>query len=321
MARMKKMWDEIHPELNHFTEKYLRQQATYIEKRGYLLQTANVTNSNTEHSNVETDIQIEDTSRESNNIEVAEAIDNSNNTETPPLEQTCHVTLTDADKELLQTLQQRFFENIEKYKLFDNREQLTYVNKKPSDGELKVIDAIIKTYFDNLRYVRDVTFDDINTVIYSAAVTIKEYLKDVKYAKVRKEEPAEPKWILNLDNKIKRLRRDISHTQLILSCSVNNNYTEHQRRIRERLRYKFGNVKRDTLVYRVKLLTQELKATSSKVSYHRKKIQQDRINRLLAKKPTLVHRSFWGGTVEINKPPSMDEVEKFWNDIWRKKVT
>ena len=97
---------------------------------------------------------------------------------------------------------------------------------------------------------------------------------------MRKEESAEPKWIQNLDNKIKRLRRDISHAQLILSCSVNNSYTEHKRRIRERLRYKFENVKRDTLVYRVKLLTQELKATSSKVSYHRKNIQRDRINRL-----------------------------------------
>ena len=72
------------------------------------------------------------------------------------------------------------------------------------------------------------------------------------------------------------------------------NDTEHQRRIRERLRYKFGNVKRDILVYRVKLLTQELKATSSKVSYHRKKTQRDRINRLFAKKPTLVYRSFRG---------------------------
>ena len=194
------------------------------------------------------------------------------------------------------------------------------MNKKPSDGELKVTDAIIKTYFDNLRNVRDLTFDDINTVIYSAAVTMKEHLKDVKYAKVRKEEPAEPKWIQNLDNKIKRLRRDISHTQLILSCSVNNSYTEHQRRIRERLRYKFGNVKRDTLVYRVKLLTQELKATSSKVSYHRKKIQRDKINRLFGKKPTSVYRSFRGGTVEINKAPSMNEVLKFWKDIWGTKV-
>ena len=114
------MWDKIHPELNHFTEKYLRQQATYIEERGYLPQTAHVTNRNTENSNVETDIQTEDTSTESNNIEVAEAIDNSNNTETPPLEQTCYVTFTDADNELLQTLQQRSFENIENYKLFYN---------------------------------------------------------------------------------------------------------------------------------------------------------------------------------------------------------
>ena len=107
---------------------------------------------------------------------------------------------------------------------------------------------------------------------------------------MRKEEPAEPKWIQSLDNKIKRQRRDISHAQLILSCFVNNSYTEHQRKVRERLRYKFGNVKRDTLVYRVKLLTQELKATSSKVSCHRKKSQRDRINRLFEKKPTLVYR-------------------------------
>ena len=43
--------------------------------------------------------------------------------------------------------------------------------------------------------------------------------------------------------------------------------------IPQRLRHKFGNVKPDTLVLRVKLVTQELKATSSKVSYHMKKIQ------------------------------------------------
>ena len=122
------------------------------------------------------------------------------------------------------------------------------MNKKPSDGELKVFDAIIKTCFDNLKDVCDVTFDDIYTVIYSATVTMKGHLKDVKYAKVRKEGPAEPKWIQNLDNKIKRLRREISHTQFILSCSANNSYTKHQRRIREWLRYKFGNEKCDRLV-------------------------------------------------------------------------
>ena len=73
-------------------------------------------------------------------------------------------------------------------------------------------------------------------------------------------------------------------------------------------------------MYRVKLLTQELKATSSKVSYHRKKIQRDRINRLFAKKPILVYHGCGGGSVEINKAPSMDEVEKSCKDIWGKKV-
>ena len=73
-------------------------------------------------------------------------------------------------------------------------------------------------------------------------------------------------------------------------------------------------------MYQVKLITQEIKATSLKVSYHRKKIQQDKINHLFAKKSTLVYCSFQGGTVQINKGPSMDEVEKFWKDIWGKKV-
>ena len=74
---------------------------------------------------------------------------------------------------MLETLQKRLFEEIEKYKLFENSKQLTYLNKKPSNGELKTIDAIIKAYLDNFTDARDVTFDFVNTVAYSAAVTIK----------------------------------------------------------------------------------------------------------------------------------------------------
>ena len=33
MKRMKAYWDEMHPELNHLSEKHLRQQATFAEKR------------------------------------------------------------------------------------------------------------------------------------------------------------------------------------------------------------------------------------------------------------------------------------------------
>ena len=75
------------------------------------------------------------------------------------------------------------------------------------------------------------------------------------------------------------------------------------------------NVKRDTLVLRVKLLTQELKATSSKVSYHSKKIQRERINRLFVKNPTLFYRNFRGSNVKINKTLSVYAVEEFRKDI------
>ena len=124
--------------------------------------------------------------------------------------------------ELFETLQKGFFKNIEKYKLFDNTEQLTYLSKTSCDGERKFIDATIDTYIDNLKEAHDITFDYVNTLVFSVAVTIKEHLKYVKYTKVRKKWPTKPKWIQNLDNEIKWLRKDISHAQLILPCSINN---------------------------------------------------------------------------------------------------
>ena len=92
------------------------------------------------------------------------------NTKIPTVEQTS-VKLTDADHGLLE---KRLLEKNEKYKLFDNREKLTYVNKKPSNGELKIIDAIIKTYLGNLKDARDIN---------PAAFTIKEHLKRCKVRK------------------------------------------------------------------------------------------------------------------------------------------
>ena len=39
MKRMKKFWDEMHPEFTHFNEKQLRQQATFIEKKRLIVHT------------------------------------------------------------------------------------------------------------------------------------------------------------------------------------------------------------------------------------------------------------------------------------------
>ena len=49
MKRTKNLWDDWHSEYSHFTEKNLCQQASYIEKRGYILETQNKDNNNLEN--------------------------------------------------------------------------------------------------------------------------------------------------------------------------------------------------------------------------------------------------------------------------------
>ena len=39
MKRMEQYWDDLHPELTNFNEKQLRQQATFVESKGLVLET------------------------------------------------------------------------------------------------------------------------------------------------------------------------------------------------------------------------------------------------------------------------------------------
>ena len=39
MKRMKKLWDNIHPELNHFRDKNLRDIASRVEKDNIVMET------------------------------------------------------------------------------------------------------------------------------------------------------------------------------------------------------------------------------------------------------------------------------------------
>ena len=54
MKRLKKHWGEFHPDLSYFDEKQLRQQATFVESKGLILET-NLKNYD-EHSQQQTSI-------------------------------------------------------------------------------------------------------------------------------------------------------------------------------------------------------------------------------------------------------------------------
>ena len=60
MKHMKNYWDELHPELSYFSEKQLRQQASFVKSKGLVLDTnLETTNQPEEIDNASTDIVIQ----------------------------------------------------------------------------------------------------------------------------------------------------------------------------------------------------------------------------------------------------------------------
>ena len=51
MKRIKNLWDNWHPEYSHFADKNVCQQASYVEKRGYILEMQNKDNNDLENRN------------------------------------------------------------------------------------------------------------------------------------------------------------------------------------------------------------------------------------------------------------------------------
>ena len=62
----------------------------------------------------------------------------------------------------------------------------------------------------------------------------------------------------------------IGHNELIIKCKQLNTFTSHQLKISTKLKQLFGNTKIRTLEYNLKILKQDLKALSKKVSYQSK---------------------------------------------------
>ena len=312
MKRMKNAWDLLHPEFSHFNEKYLRQQASNIIQKGYIRETQTVANNNENiEVNNEEIITVND-----NNIDPQLAVndlpqevdDQINNPIQPNDEQR---VFDINNNELYQTLRESFTAN---YQLFNSIEKerilTTFVRRKPAKEKINIVNEIANEFLMNIKQNREVTFEDINCLIYTSAVTAKGDTNN------QRKERTEPKWLTSLQNKIDSIRRNIAHIELILKCKETNTFSRKQLKICKRLRKKFGNTKKGNLVYRQKLLKNELKATSTKLKYQRKVSERKRINRLFTQNPKSVYRSFKESANEVKDPPTKTQIENFWKGIW-----
>ena len=163
-----------------------------------------------------------------------------------------------------------------------------------------------------------VTYENINCLIYTSTLTLKQHLNDV-FLKVDKNNKKmnEPKW---MTSKINRLQRDIAHTHLIMKPKASNNFTNNQNHILKYLKKKFGNKKVRTLTYNVELLKHELKTTSVYLNYLIKTNKRKCINRQFISKQKAVYCSFCYTNTTANKIPTHKKVESYWSKIWGEKA-
>ena len=208
MNRLKSYWDEIHPELSNFTSKNLRDQASRVEKRKTDREAAE--NSRMlQHYN---ENMVNDTDNyvpapeQQNEHQQASAVNH--------LTQELHDI--DALKEKLKNIFDRNYQYYIKRELKDRVIPIK-ANKKVELNILKNANEITSTH---LQSIENISLREINCTIYSIAISCKEIMDDITTPKQentnRKEE--KPKWNVNLENNIERIRTEIAHVQVNIDC-------------------------------------------------------------------------------------------------------
>ena len=80
------------------------------------------------------------------------------------------------------------------------------MRKKPNEDELLIINLIAKKYLDKETLSKQLSFALINSLIYYSAVTLKQHLNNVTIKSSNNRKSTEAKWMVQLTNKINRLR-------------------------------------------------------------------------------------------------------------------
>ena len=185
MKRLKKYWDEIHPEFNFFIEKQLHQQSMFVEKKKLVLQ-SNQDSINSEQLESHDGSNVINIIDEDNHLTSVSETTNLN-VNPPPLNSVR--TDNDVNSELKEKLKANFLENIERFQTIPLKERPYYtkITRKPSENRIRIIDNVANEYATNLKSDKAMLdYWDINVIIYTAVITLKNYLGDLKENKQEK---------------------------------------------------------------------------------------------------------------------------------------
>ena len=297
---LKSYWGEFHPELSNFTSKSLRDQASRVEKHKADRETAENSRMPQHYNeNIKNNTDNHVTATEQQNEHQQASMVN-------------QVTQGLHDNEALKEKVKNIFDcNYQYYIKRELKDRVIPVkaNKKIELNTLKTANEITSTH---LQSIENISLREINFTIYSIAISCKEIMDDITTPKQentnRKQE--KPKWIVNLENNIERIRTEIAHIQVIINCKKKGKFTKRQNTILHRLTKKYGNTKMRTLETKLALLKQDLRSKSEKLKHEKRISERKRINNRFFKSPKQVYRSMKGNNI-VEKLPEKKAAEKF----------
>ena len=185
----------------------------------------------------------------------------------------------------------------------------TKIIKHTSDDVLKVTDRLAKR---ELSQIENLNYLDINVLLYTVAVTTKDYLNNLSKRYTKKPPKGKmSQWITNIEDKIIRIRRTIGHLTIIITCKRTGIFTNHQKKLKEKYFKKYGNTKLHTLNYKVTVLKHNLIATFVRLKYQKKRYNQKFINRKFSTNAKVVSRNFKGKNIATEKLPMKESIETY----------
>ena len=176
--------------------------------------------------------------------------------------------------DLLEPIFKSNYETI-KVKNLDKRVHTTDVNKAISNDVLLAINTVANRHLQN---IYGVTFWEINLTLYAAAVSVKQCTNNLKQTErepIRKNSSAG--WIKQLEHSIERIRKDIAQLNVGIECKKTNTYSKHQLKLKQVFTKRYGDFRLKTLQFKLSILYQNLKARSTKLKYHKRRIKRKSI--------------------------------------------
>ena len=184
-------------------------------------------------------------------------------------------------------------------------------NDKKLKGVVKTLDKIIgKTSTDNM----DLT--TINQMQYTAALLITNKITPPKPTTNRKPRGGPPAWQQRLQKQIDQLRGDIS----ITTEYTNGNATNKIRRKLKTILKKHKVTADEQLIACKEDLKQALQAKAQRLRRYTKRSEQYKQNKMIREDSKRFYRELGEKTIQIEKPPDIREVKKFWQNILEQEV-